>query len=275
MNIKLLIIKIIRRIKTYIWRIKVKSNPNEVHIFTLANGAKFSYPLNTAVGCNLYRNNFEVQELSFFERSIQEGSVVFDIGANGGLYSLIASRKAGKSGNIYAFEPGKAELEILHRNLSINSCDNVEVIEKAVSDHSGQSKFAISKDGAMNSLMETEHLYQSITHWQTIELISLDAFIQHNNISKVDFIKVDVEGAEELVFKGATKLLSSPSPPTLLFEGCNSTLATFGCSAEDLINGIQEFGFSVYSLNFNGELIPVSENNPTMNGKIYNFIAKK
>lgn len=256
------------------WKIACRLNPGLIKTFVLPDQSLFEYPLNSVVGYFLYSGGFEQQELNFFMKSLKPGDIFLDIGANGGLYSVIASKIVSPTGAVYAFEPGKYELNLLSRNISLNLCKNITVIDKAVGNTSGFVKFAVSHDGAMSSLQETNHPNQSIKEWQLVNMISLDEFIQQSQIEKVDFIKIDVEGAEYLVFQGAERVLKSNERLTILFEGCESTSRGFGYSTKDLIDKVRDIGLTVYYFGENGELVQVIENNPDIGSKISNFVAR-
>jgi FkbM family methyltransferase len=268
-----LLFRINRRLRLEYWKAVGFLNPKLIRRFILPGGALFDYPLNSALGNSLSVENFESLELNFVYNSLSHGDVFIDIGANGGLYSILASKRIGDSGSIYAFEPGLRELDLLHHNIEINSCENIEVVAKALSNQQGSAQFAISYDGAMNSLRETDHPMQQIKEWQTVETTTLDQFVEDFSIQKVDFIKVDVEGAENLVFEGAKKVLSSDQKLTILFEACDSNLGSFGYSAKELVTKIRGFGFYIYFIDNNEKIVEVLDGNPDVGGKIYSIIA--
>lgn len=139
---------------------------------------------------------------------VKEEDVVFDIGANYGLFSAIAAGRA-KRGRVYAFEPVKETRKILKRTADLY--DNIMIEPYALSDSCGKSKINVtnynSNPGAasimnVNGSSETEE----------IEAITLDQFVEMNHISKLDFIKADIEGAERLLLAGAKEVLQKFAP---------------------------------------------------------------
>ncbi|NJL10297.1 MAG: FkbM family methyltransferase [Calothrix sp. SM1_7_51] len=169
-NTTVLLFKIKRRIAFYFWHFLCLIKPNAVKEFKLMDGSRFNYPLKSVLGLGLFINSFEASEIEFVRQSLQPGDVFFDIGANGGFYTVIAAKQVGSTGHVYAFEPGSRELSLLRRNIEINNLSNVTIIERAVSDKKSTTKFAISHDGAMNSLSQTNHPEQKIEAWQTVEI---------------------------------------------------------------------------------------------------------
>jgi FkbM family methyltransferase len=134
------------------------------------------------------------------------GSTVFDIGANIGTISLIISDMIGTKGNIYAFEP--VTHKILYKNIKKNKISNVKVIPIGISNKKESVEIKISEYFQDSSFINpnvsnSDHFFMN----KIIEVTSIDDFVDNNGIEKIDFIKVDVEGAEELVLKGANNTI--------------------------------------------------------------------
>jgi FkbM family methyltransferase len=268
-------LKIRRRLIAYILKkqrnMQVKGN----YSFRLPDGSRFDYPIDSVIAYELFNGGFEIGEVEFFRQTLKCGDVFLDIGANGGFFTVMASKQVGETGKVYAFEPGKRELDLLRNNIAVNKLNNVNVIEAAVGDRDTTTQFAISRDGALNSLLQTEHPDQKIESWQTVQMKTIDNFVRENNISKVDFIKVDVEGAEKLVFEGAKELLASSRKLTILFEGCVTNSKSFGYTVPELMSELIRANFSIKYINSIGILKDVSLNNPRLGKEIHNFIACK
>lgn len=223
-------------------------SPNEVHSFRLADGSSFYYPLNSAIGYALYTGQFEKAVIEFVRRELKPGGNFLDVGANGGVYTVVAARSVGPTGHVYAFEPGDREAKLLRENVLRNGLTNVTVIDSAVSNKKGIAQFAISRDGAMNSLARNRHPGQEIESWKTVNTTTLDSAVEEYGISNVDLIKVDVEGAEQLVLEGAQALLSASPTPTIICEFCDLTAAGFGTTASALWGKFEQFGYHLFSL---------------------------
>ena len=275
LNLSKLYLKFRRRLLSYVARLYCLVWPNKNYTFSLPDGSRFDYPLNSVIGRALFTGGFEIIEVEFMRQSLKPGNVLFDIGANGGLFTIIAAKQVGSSGHVYAFEPGLQELKLLRHNIAINNLTNVTVIEAAVSNKKGTTQFAISHDGAMNSLAQTNHPSQKIESWQTVEMTTIDNVIEELSIPQVNFIKIDVEGAEKLVIEGAKNILSSDKNPIILFEASDLNAISFGYSAQELISEIQSAQFSVNYLNEAGLLTPISNFDSRLGKEIYNFIALK
>jgi FkbM family methyltransferase len=157
-------------------------------------------------GCWL--GSYEFTKRRLFEKIVSENSVVFDIGAHAGFYTLLSSVLVGQQGKVFAFEPCPANLKFLHEHLRINKVKNVKVIEAAVADWSGNGQFEENLDSSMSRVSKSGSL--------TIRLVSLDELYHTGEIPPPDVIKIDVEGGEVQILEGAKDLLSIASPTIFL-----------------------------------------------------------
>ena len=148
-------------------------------------------------GCWL--GSYEYEERILFEKAVSRGSIVFDIGAHVGFYTLLASVLVGSEGMVFSFEPVPRNLFYLREHLRINNISNVKVIRKAVSDSYGMAYFETNVSSSMGHFQQDGNLQ--------VETIGLDELIVKQVIPIPNFIKIDVEGAEFLVLSGAKKLL--------------------------------------------------------------------
>lgn len=157
-------------------------------------------------GCWL--GSYEYEQRILFENLVSEGSVVFDVGAHVGFYSLLAALLVGMRGKVYAFEPLPANLHYLKAHLRINRITNVTVVEKAVSDSPGEATFVEEPSSAMGHFSAHGSLI--------VPTVSLDDLFRDGEIPSPDFIKLDVENAAWLVLRGAEKLLRTARPTIFL-----------------------------------------------------------
>jgi FkbM family methyltransferase len=167
----------------------------------------------------------EVQRL--FQQSLRPGDVCFDVGANVGFYTLLASRLVGERGTVVAFEPLPRNLGYLRRHLEANRIRNVRLLPVAVSDRGGTAHFAEGNGPAMGSLAESGGL--------EVQTVTLDQLVASGELPAPSFVKIDVEGAEDAVLTGAAGLLRAHHPTILLsthgyrhHQTCWSRLKEFG-----------------------------------------------
>jgi len=139
-----------------------------------------------------------------FENTVKPGSVVYDIGANVGYFTLLAAVLVEEKGKVYSFEPLPRNIDFLKQHISLNKLTNIKVIEAAVSNHMGQALFDLGASTAMGHLSETGGLH--------VQMVSLDQMIENGDLTPPDVMKIDVEGAEFDVLQGAEKLIESDRP---------------------------------------------------------------
>jgi len=272
----LLFRKVSFRLRRYVWRVFRAIQPHRIHSFTLPGGGRFEYPLSSAIGADLFAGWFEPAEVAFVRKHLAPGDTVLDVGANAGLYTVIAARAVGPSGHVFAFEPDERALALLRRNIARNALTNVTVIEAAVSDETGQRQFAAASDIAMSSLADVRRDDQQIQAWRTVDTIRLDDAVQKHRAQGATFLKIDVEGAEKLVFEGAPNLLTNAAERfTILFEGFGRNTEAFGYTVPDLLRILRAHGFSLYGFDSSLQLQPVEDLGPAIGTTIYNFAAFK
>jgi FkbM family methyltransferase len=152
--------------------------------------------------------SYEYEKQLLFEQTITEGSVVFDIGAHVGFYTLLASVLVGTSGKVVAFEPLPRNLFYLHEHLRLNQLQNVMVMEAAVSEASRVTSFDESSTSFTGRISPEGKLQ--------VKTVALDALTSTGKIPMPTHIKIDVEGAELSVLCGAQETLNQARPTIFL-----------------------------------------------------------
>jgi FkbM family methyltransferase len=229
------------------WSLRCRIQRQPLYRFRLPNGLLFDYPLRSEIGRAMFLvNRFEPAELRFVARFLRPGMTFLDVGANGGLFSLVAARAVGAAGRVHAFEPAKAEFELLQHNLALNGFTHVIANEVAVSDKIGLSRFAICQDGAYNSFGRNSLADQKIVEWQAVRTMTLDAYLAAQNLGPVHLLKIDTEGAELLVLRGGAQLLRASDAPVVLCEFSDLTTAGLGYSTADLWAFFTDLGFQLF-----------------------------
>ncbi len=132
---------------------------------------------------------------------IKKDDIILDVGAHIGFFTLLAAKLALK-GKVYAFEPSPENFKLFQENVNLNNLNNVVLINKAMAEKSGMREFALSPDDPAGHAIPYEKTTRKIIN---IPTISLDDFIKENNIKKIDFLKMDCEGAEYEIFYNSSK----------------------------------------------------------------------
>ncbi len=144
------------------------------------------------------------------EVSIRPGDVVFDLGANIGAMAMEFAKSAGPKGKVYAFEP--VVHQTLEKNIKENGIKNITVVPKAVAEKNYSTEISVSDFCLDSTFINNDRIKNTFNEKLNVDVISLDEFVSQNNIPRVDFIKIDIEGFEELAIKGAHNLIVKHRP---------------------------------------------------------------
>lgn len=217
---------------------------------------------NDACGRMILRGSFENEERMFVEQILRPGMVVLDIGAHHGYYTLLASQKVGPQGRVIAFEPSVRERRKLLKHLQLNACTNVQVEENALGETVGIEKFFIveGRETGCNSLRPPA--VRKSTYVVEVPITRLNEYVQLQNLARVDFVKMDVEGAELAVLKGATDFLERRPRPIIFCEVQDLRTRPWGYPAREIVDFLRQRGFRWYvpSAGGNMRLLDLDQN---------------
>lgn len=189
----------------------------EVRIEDDLGGLTVAVDLGDRLGCDVYYGYFdEAFEARLFAACLTAGATVIDVGANFGYYSLLAARAAPR-GIVYAFEPDPMALTLLRRNVATNGLDERIVIwPLAVANVDGEVDFHLAEESAFSGIRATGRAKTRGT--LRLPVRSLDSFAREHNLRAIDALKIDVEGLEGAIVRGAMGLLRSSPDPLVQLE---------------------------------------------------------
>lgn len=169
----------------------------------LPGGSRIRLQLGSLIDDAIYEGQFERMETDIFRRLLRVGDTVADVGANIGLYSLIAAKAVGAPGHVISFEPVPVLRTRLADNVRRNGFTNVTVVPNAVADKLGKAKLSGLEPGnhGLGSLGR-EGRGQSIE----VAVTTLDHWLTENNSARINVLKIDVEGFEAEVLSGLSQL---------------------------------------------------------------------
>jgi FkbM family methyltransferase len=177
---------------------------------------------------------YEVVRMREFADALKQGDVVYDVGANAGIYSLNASFQVGNSGWVYAFEPLERNLNYLRQHLALNNLQNCTVLETAICNTEGTLAFsAADRQPSMGRLSPSGEI--------AVPSTTLDICVYgEQRLRPPNVLKIDVEGAEFEVLSGATRGITEFHPTIFLevhgaelHRTCRDFLVAKGYSVED------------------------------------------
>ena len=188
----------------------------------------------------------------FLDRALKPGYVAIDVGANSGCHTLVMASAVGGSGKVVAFEPNPRMFNRLQANVKLNRLENVDLCPVALSDQSGIVTLHIPKDGDYNQGLGSIHSanLEEASDQINVPKISLDDWVDEHYLSRIDLIKIDVEGHEMQVFKGAYQTLKK-FKPILIFEFSERQWRNAGVTAEQVEKLLGDLEYDLYVMRRN------------------------
>jgi len=248
------------------WRAATASIPAPVH---LPFGAWF-LARNDNVGEAIRGGSFETAEATFVSTYLRPGMTVLDVGANQGYYTLLASRRVGNTGRVIAFEPSPREKKSLRIHKRLNGCRNVNIAEVALgADEKQADLFVVQGYQTGCNSLRPPIVFSEIARVK-VQIVRLDDWMEAHKIERVDFIKLDVEGGELEVFKGADKLLGRKPRPVILVEVQDLRTEPWGYRAKEIIGYLMSREYKWFRITSDGSLEQLDVSAETFDG---NFVA--
>lgn len=182
----------------------------------------------------------DAEQLRFISESILAAQTIVDVGANFGVHSIAFCLRAPDT-YVYSFEPNPRTYQALLGNIALNGCtERVNAIQMAVGAQHGMVPFSDTDDPATNKIVDVAQRHVSAT------ATTLECFSKRESVSSVDFLKVDVEGAEVDVLLGATSLFTTGSIRAGMIEICPGNLQVFNRSALDIVQFFADYGYELF-----------------------------
>jgi FkbM family methyltransferase len=192
-------------------------------------------PLDTGIG-------------RWLAHELSAGDVMMDVGANIGVFTELAASLVGSRGRVYAFEPAPENAARLHERFAASP--QVSVVEAAVGSHSGVAPFFLDRRDCTRHSLARDNVGKA-GPTVTVPLVALDEY--RRKVRRLDVIKIDVQGAESDVIRGAAQLLSRYKPRMVL-ELWPFGLRNLGADTAQLIGQLESLGYEVFRLSAKGQL---------------------
>jgi FkbM family methyltransferase len=190
----------------------------------------------------------------YIDRMVRPGMTCFDAGANIGAVTTHLAKNVGPAGQVHAFEPVPSVRARLEKNVTRNGRERiVSVHPLALSNVTGHAELAAAAIDADNqglaSLVahENERLIQSLT----VQTVTLDDFVAERGIDRIDFMKIDIQGAEILLVEGGRQTLTTLAPD-LILEVSPDDMAGIGKTSKDLLATLEAYGYQIHELQNDG-----------------------
>lgn len=228
-----------------------KPGGRELELVSVDGGQNLSVNVCEQLGGDLYYGlGFEAAEIELFRALIQPGWTVFDVGANVGIYTILSAAGVGPTGHVYAFEPVPDVRQILLDNLSRAGAANVTIAGTAVSDAPGEVELFVNEETALTSIGRTGR--GKIVAVRRVPVCTLDAYASDRGVSRIDLLKIDVEGFEGHVLRGAEGLLERSRDVVIFSELAEKNFRPLNLSREDVFRWLKARAFEAWEFDRDG-----------------------
>lgn len=224
------------------------------------------YPDSSYGGLFVYLGMPEYEGNSYILNNLKPNDTFIDVGACIGDYSLFASSII-TNGHIYAFEPYKKSIGMFEENIRLNNIKNISIFNGVSSDKNGYEYLSIEKESEVNHIVHKKNMDKGIK----VPSITLDRYIAENNIKQVAILKIDVEGSEMKVLKGAVKSIKDGKIKKILIE-LNKNNQLFGSSNQKIIEWLKKRQYGIYLFE-EGKIKKLRNSNEIENNQIINVLA--
>lgn len=187
-----------------------------------------------------FLGDYEKEEIDFLYQFLKHGDVFFDIGANFGLFSLNASKVVGNQGKVFAFEPFPANFQKFQQHISANRFQNIVLENLAVSEKNGFTE--IKYDENADNLGMASVFVSEFTTTENVRTVSLDHYVKQNGITRINLIKMDIEGGEWNALLGMKEVLSTLRP-AIIIEINRELLKKSGKNEKDIADYLSQFQY--------------------------------
>ncbi len=197
---------------------------------------------------------YDPQTANYIDKHVRPGMVCLDVGANIGVVSLHLARRTGVTGVVHCFEPVPHVFRRLQQHVERNQFQSIVRLHAiALSDQTGTISMSITDEDSSNQGIGSVALQNddALDGRIDVRTMTLDEFAETSRLERLDFAKIDIQGAEPLFLQGGERTLAR-FRPDLLMEVESTYLAALGKSSADLLRQVESMGYAVFALRDDG-----------------------
>ena len=254
---------IARNIFRLLIRLIFSSDPDRIRQLKIDGRSQLVW-ISEYVGRKIALGMLEKSETDFLSKSVKQGFVCVDVGANVGYFTHLFAQHAGDSGRVIAVEPIKRNARLIELNSVINGTDGyVEVVNKAITENlSGEARFSLRNDSSSSSLEEDNDAPERDNPLNTSTVVidvlcePLDEIVKGLQLEKIDILKMDIEGYEYRALLGMQHILTSANlrPGLMMIELLSKHLECFNNSIKQVVQHLSMHHYSAKFISMTGEL---------------------
>lgn len=225
----------------------------DAYVGFLARRNDFCFPtkFNWDMKLEMLTKKYERETTILFNKIIKPGMVIIDIGAHIGYYTTLFAKLVGADGQVFAFEADLDNFRFLEKNTK--NYKNINLHNIAIADKNSLIDFyKVNKSTGCHSIIKTNNAVKT-----SVQATTLDNFLAEKNINRVDLIKIDIEGAEPLAFKGMEKLFNKNQNLSIIMEFSPNSFKSSPQDPANFLKNIKQYGFSVYEIMPSGQTSPL------------------
>jgi len=187
----------------------------QLNVVTNINSCKMKLDLYKPTQSSIYYGyKYERKITNLLTKILKNDQIFIDVGAHVVYYSLLAAKKVGNNGKVFAFEPNNDNYKILIQNINLNKFNQIKYFKIGLSDHDGEAQFYINPYNDGGSSL-TKFTYQAL-ELVTIKIAKLDTLMSDLTLNRIDLIKIDVEGHQMNTLKGMENTLREFRPKIIV-----------------------------------------------------------
>jgi FkbM family methyltransferase len=240
----------------------------------LGNGMPIRVIWTDLIGSSICVDGYyDMPSVRVLRRLLQKGMTFIDVGTHVGQYTLLAANLVAPAGAVHSFEPQPDTFDLLKHNIEANGVLNVHLNQCALGETKSQVQLYVARpDNIGQSSLRRPDNYSGTSI--TVPCQSLDDYAEEQGIHRIDLIKIDVEGAELGVLKGARKILSRGSKPHLIVEFWEPFQRECGTSCDEMAAFLKDHGYKLFWI-AESELVPYSAgSNRQFSQDTFNVLAR-
>jgi FkbM family methyltransferase len=236
----------------YIYR-NIKNKKGIIKVETINKNELYIDLSDRIISGKLLQYGFWEEGLTtLVKKIIKPGMTVVDVGAHVGYYSTLFSKLVGPNGRVYSFEPDPYNNSLLRANVVLNKISNCIVEETAVSNKNGALSLHLDSENlGAHSVAELGNSGESIE----VRTVSLDSYFQEKKMTKVDFMKIDIECWEDMAIEGANEIIKNNKDILIVLEFYPDGLKKINKDPKNFLHSLRLKGFNIFTIhNKTGDL---------------------
>jgi FkbM family methyltransferase len=229
-----------------------------------SDGLLFRAVPNDQISRVLYvSDSYEPNTLCMLRKFLPPGGTCLDVGANAGVFSLVAARCTGEAGHVYSFEPSEREYSRLCDAIQLNHLEGIITpVRSAVGARAGHETLRVASEPySGHNTLGSGFSYEGVetSALEAIEMTTLDEFDRQHALPRIDLIKLDIEGAEAAALAGGADVLRRHRP-VLVIEVFSRALASNGASVAEIAGHLRSADYRSFAIDDNtAELTPLDD----------------